>query len=227
MTTNSSSTRFRNSSVRSTTAIPRTSAWWLTQTMPIMKKLIRYATKTGQWVPSWWSSVSWRPGLATMRLRASSVMATAKTPSLNASSLDLSTCALVSVGRGPRLDGGEDLVHAVLDFVLLARHVLAGEVVQQRQHLVLAVQDLNLLLAHLVQRDERLMVGDGPAGAGGLGPVRADLQRDHDRQLRQVEDGQQQRPGRIVEPDDVAEEEPGHHADGDEDEDVHGAAEGV
>src|SRR5580692_10317548 len=100
MTTNSSSTRFRNSSVRSTAAIPRTSAWWLTQTMPIMKKLIRYATKTGQWVPSWWSSVSWRSGLATMRLRASSVMATAKTPSLNASSLDLSTWALVQLAAG-------------------------------------------------------------------------------------------------------------------------------
>ena len=40
-TTNSSSTRLRNSSVRSTTAMLLITAWWLTQMMPMMKKLSR------------------------------------------------------------------------------------------------------------------------------------------------------------------------------------------
>ena len=44
-TTNRSSTRLRNSSDRSTFVIDVTSTWWLTQTMPIMQKLSRYARK--------------------------------------------------------------------------------------------------------------------------------------------------------------------------------------
>ncbi len=40
-TTNSSSTRFRNSSGLSTVFMVLTSAWWLTQMMPMVKKLIR------------------------------------------------------------------------------------------------------------------------------------------------------------------------------------------
>jgi hypothetical protein len=38
-TTKSSSSRFRNSSVRSTALMPLTSTWWFTQMMPIRKKL--------------------------------------------------------------------------------------------------------------------------------------------------------------------------------------------
>ncbi len=89
-TTHSSSTRLRKSSSRSTTRMVLTSAWWLTQMMPITKKLIRYAANDGQCEPSWWVSVPC-PGPATVRLSTSRVIATAKTPSLNASSLDLST----------------------------------------------------------------------------------------------------------------------------------------
>jgi hypothetical protein len=86
------------------------------------------------------------------------------------------------------------------------------------------VQDVDLLLAHLVQRDQRLVVGDGAPVAGGLRAVGADLQRDHDRQLRQVEDHEQQRPRRLVEADDVAEEQPHDDADRDAEEYPHGPA---
>src|SRR6266566_1285025 len=58
--------------------------------MPMVKKLIRYATKAGQWLPSWCSNRPW-PGPATDRFSASSVIATANTPSLKASSRDRST----------------------------------------------------------------------------------------------------------------------------------------
>jgi hypothetical protein len=37
------------------------------------------------------------------------------------------------------------------------------------------VQEVELLLGHLVQRDQRLVVGDGAPVAGGLRAVRADL----------------------------------------------------
>jgi hypothetical protein len=40
-TTNSSSIRLTNSSVRSTLTMDLTIAWWLTQMMPIVKKLIK------------------------------------------------------------------------------------------------------------------------------------------------------------------------------------------
>ena len=67
--------------------------------MPIMKKLIRYATKAGHWLLSCCSRCTWL-GPATVRLRASSVMATAKTPSLNASSLDRSILAPAQPAAG-------------------------------------------------------------------------------------------------------------------------------
>src|SRR5580692_2017510 len=222
-TTNSSRTRLRKSSVLSTSAMLLISMWWLTQMMPMTKKLSRYAPNDQRCSQSWCCS----PLPDTAMLSASRVIATAKTPSLNASSRPRSTALARSAGCGRLLDLGQDLVHAVLDLALPARHVLAGEVVQDGQHPVLAVQDVELLLGHLVQRDQRLVIRDGAAVAGGLGPVGADLQRDHDRQLRQVEDDEQQRPGRLVEPDDVAEEQPDHDADGDEDEHVHRAAEPV
>ena len=71
----------------------------------------------------------------------------------------------------------------------------------------------DLLLAQLVERDQRRVVGHRPGVARGLGPVRADLERDHDRELGQVEERQQERPGRLVEADDVAGEEPHHDPD--------------
>src|SRR5579859_7346945 len=89
-TTHSSSTRFRKSTSRSTTRKVLTRTWWLTQMMPITKKLIRYAANDGQCEPSWLVSEPC-PGPPTVRLSTSRVIATAKTPSLNASSLDLST----------------------------------------------------------------------------------------------------------------------------------------
>src|SRR5260370_18269113 len=114
-----------------------------------------------------------RPGPSTVRLRASRVIATANTPSLNASSLDRSTSGWLSARRAG-VDPGQDLVHAVLDLPLPSRHVLAGELVQDGQHPVLAVQDVELLLSHLVQRDEGFVVGDGPPAAGALAPRRPD-----------------------------------------------------
>src|ERR1700677_99120 len=155
-----------------------------------------------------------------VKSNASSVIATANTPSLNASSLDLSTCR-------PRLvtHDRQDLLHRILDLALPARHVLAGKILQDTKDSILAFEQIDLLPGHLVQGNECLMVGDGPTVTGGLRPVRADLQRDHDGQLRQVEDGKQQWPWRLVEADDVAKEQPGHDADGDEHEDVHGPAE--
>jgi hypothetical protein len=83
------------------------------------------------------------------------------------------------------------------------------------------VQDVDLLLGHLVQRDQRLVVGDGAPVAGRLRAVGADLERDHDRELRQVEDHEQQRPRRLVEADDVAEEQPDDDADRDAEEHPH------
>src|SRR5579859_3219755 len=120
-----------------------------------------------------------------------------------------------SAGRRLRSHLGHDLPDVRHHLRLPAWHVIAGEVVQDGQHAVLAVQDGQLLPGHLVQGDERLVVGDRALVAGGLGPVRAHLQRDHDGQLRQVEDRQQQRPGRLVEPDDVAGEQPEHDAERD------------
>ena len=72
-----------------------------------------------------------------------------------------------------------------------------------------------------MERDQRLVVGDGARVAGLLREVGAHLQGDHDRQLRQVEDGEQQWPGRLVEADDVAGEQPDDDEHRHADEDVH------
>jgi hypothetical protein len=55
-------------------------------------------------------------------------------------------------------------------------HVLAGEVVQDSQHGVLVMQDIESELSQFVQRDQRLMVGDRPLVVRRLRPVRTDLQ---------------------------------------------------
>jgi signal transduction histidine kinase len=124
-------------------------------------------------------------------------------------------------------DARQDLVDGLRHLLLPSRHVLLGEVLQHAEDPVLAVQYVDLLLAHLVQRDERLVVGDGPLVTRRLRPVGADLERDHDRELGQVEDGEQQRPGRLVETDDVAEEQPDHDPGRDAEEHPHRAAEPV
>ena len=47
-TTNINKTKFRNIRERSTLRNESTNAWWLTQVMPITKKLTTYATNDGQ-----------------------------------------------------------------------------------------------------------------------------------------------------------------------------------
>ena len=81
------------------------SAWWLTQMMPIVKKLIRYADVAGPLVRQLVRERPVRRGPSTARSSASRVMATANTPSLNASSLPRSIWLLgpapVTPGRRP------------------------------------------------------------------------------------------------------------------------------
>src|SRR5215469_13255751 len=102
---------------------------------------------------------------------------------------------LACSGRGGSTAyGGKNLIDRRLDFLLTTGHVLAGELVEYGQDSVLLTQELKLLRPHRVQRDQRLVVSDRALVARRLRSVGADLQRDHDRELRQVEYGQQQWP---------------------------------
>ena len=81
----SSSTRLRNNRGRSTVVMRSKMSWWLTQMMPMMTKLTTYAAYEGHWFArSRASSPASESGTRTSMM--SSVMAIAKTPSLNASS---------------------------------------------------------------------------------------------------------------------------------------------
>src|SRR6476646_12171075 len=77
-------------------------------------------------------------------------------------------------------------------------------VLQDIENLVLAVKDPELRLAELVQRNQGRVVGHRPGITGCLSAVGADLKRDHDRELWQVQDREQKRPRRLVEAHDVA-----------------------
>src|SRR5579862_2092103 len=167
-TTHSSSTRLRKSSRRSTTTMVLTSAWWLTQMMPITKKLITYAANDGQCEPSWWSSLPC-PGPATVRLSTSRVIATAKTPSLNASSLDLSTRSARLRPGGPRRRGRPARrADTRRDRGPHGVRVSADRGDQVREHRVLRHQVL-LDLQGLVQDRLGVLIGIDRARVGGLG----------------------------------------------------------
>ena len=84
----SNNPRFVNSKARSTISTRSKMEWWFTQHIPIDRKLIKYAKYDGQsWAScrpkSWWAEAIIA---GTLRLNTKSVIATAKTPSLNASS---------------------------------------------------------------------------------------------------------------------------------------------
>src|SRR5579862_7884105 len=137
--------------------------------IPITKKLIRYATNDGHRVPSW--SIRWilLPGPVTVRLSASRVIATAKTPSLNASSLDLSTRARRLRPGGPRRSGRPARrADARRDRGPHGVRVAADRGDQVREHRVLRHQVL-LDLQGLVQDRLGVLIGIDRARVGGLG----------------------------------------------------------
>ena len=75
--------------------------WWLTQMIPMMTKLIAYAAYDGHW---WARSCPRRPGRdsGTAMFNTRSVMAMAKTPSLNASTRVV--CTAPAYGPSPEQD---------------------------------------------------------------------------------------------------------------------------
>src|SRR6266567_1680943 len=85
-----SSTRLMNWIVRSIALRPLNIAWWFTQTTPTVRKLATYVTSCGHCPSSAENSLPDATS-GTVNCSTSSVIATAKTPSLKASSRDVLT----------------------------------------------------------------------------------------------------------------------------------------